>query len=97
MSTIVPFSMLAEGREFVLRVPGVAQSPLTDGETAQLLNWIARNLSDVPLPGQFVDYTDQEVAGLRRKPLAAVAAARRRLLVTLTLNGESARGPDPSP
>ena len=36
--TLVPFSMAAAGREFVLRVPGVAQSPLTDAEVAAVLN-----------------------------------------------------------
>lgn len=78
--TLVPFSALPEGRDFVLRVPGVAQSPLADAELAALLNWMARSLSDVP-PGEgFVDYTEAEVAAKRHEPLAALAQARADLL-----------------
>lgn len=78
--SLVAFSMLAEGREYLLRVPGVAQSPLSDLETAALLNWMARNLSDVPLPAGFVDFTAEEVGRLRHQPLVLVAATRARLL-----------------
>ena len=79
-STLVPFSMTSEGREFVLRVPGVAQSPLTDEDVAAVLNWMTRNLSDVPLPAGFRDYTAEEVRGVRARPLAQVSEARRALL-----------------
>ena len=78
--SLLQFSGTGEGREFVLRVPGVAQSPLSDRETAALLNWMARNLSDLPLPVGFVDYTAAEVGRLRHEPLAEVAAARARLV-----------------
>jgi hypothetical protein len=78
--TLVPFSMIAEGREFVLRVPGVAQSELTDADIAAVLNWMARNLSDTPLPAGFRDYDAGEVRALRGRPLAQVSAARRKLL-----------------
>jgi hypothetical protein len=78
--TLVPFSMISEGREFVLRVPGVAQSPLTDAEIAAVLNWMVRNLSDAPLPAAFRDYDAGEVRALRGSPLAQVSAARQKLL-----------------
>lgn len=78
--TLVPFSAFAEGREFVIRVPGIAQAPLTDAEIAALLNWMARNLSDVPVPAAFVDYTAEEVALVRHRPLPAVRELRGRLL-----------------
>src|ERR1700722_10941568 len=48
--SLVLFSTSAEGRDYVIRVPGVAQSPLSDEDTAALLNWMTRNLSDVKLP-----------------------------------------------
>jgi hypothetical protein len=83
-ATFIPLSMLAEGRQFVVRVPGVAQSPLTDDDTAALLNWIARNLSDGALPAGFRDYTAAEVAALRRKPLAQVGAMRAELVKRIT-------------
>jgi mono/diheme cytochrome c family protein len=78
--TLVPFSAFTEGRDFVMRVPGVAQAPLTDAEVAALLNWMARNLSDVPLPAGFVDYTAAEVGSVRHRPLPAVRELRGRLL-----------------
>lgn len=82
--SLVPFSALAAGRDFVMRVPGVAQAPLSDAEIAALLNWMARNLSDVPVPAGFVDYTAEEVAGARHRPLASVREARNLLLVRLS-------------
>jgi len=78
--TLVPFSMISEGREFVLRVPGVAQSPLTDADVAAVLNWMVRNLSDARLPAGFRDYDAGEVHVLRGRPLAQVSAARQKLL-----------------
>jgi hypothetical protein len=78
--TLVKFSMMSEGREYILRVPGVAQSPLSDLETAALLNWMARNLSDVALPVDFIDFTADEVGRLRHQPLPAVKATRAGLL-----------------
>lgn len=78
--TLVPFSALADGRDFVLRVPGVAQAPLSDAEIAALLNWMVRNLSDVAVPPAFVDYTADEVGRARHRPLAAVREARAALL-----------------
>jgi hypothetical protein len=67
----------------VLRVPGVAQSPLSDAETAALLNWMARHLSDVPVTADFVDFSAAEVARFRHRPLADVGATRARLVLAL--------------
>jgi hypothetical protein len=78
--TLVPFSALADGRDFVMRVPGVAQAPLNDAEVAALLNWMVRNLSDVAVPATFVDYSAEEVGRARHRPLAAVRGARAALL-----------------
>jgi hypothetical protein len=78
--TLIPLSGMPEGRVFVLTVPGVAQSPLSDAETAALLNWMARNLSDEPLPATFKDYTAEEVRKHRGHPLAQVADVRGDLL-----------------
>jgi hypothetical protein len=78
--TLVRFSGFPEGRDFVMRVPGVSQAPLSDAEIAALLNWMARNLSDTALPAGFSDYTAEEVGGARHRPLAAVREVRSRLL-----------------
>jgi hypothetical protein len=78
--SLVLFSASAAGREYVVRVPGVAQSPLSDEDTAALLNWMAKNLSDLKLPPGFADYSAAEIHGLRDRPLVQVGALRARLL-----------------
>ena len=77
--SLVLFSASPEGRNYVVRVPGVAQSPLSDADTAALLNWMAKNLSDLQLPPGFADYTAAEIHGLRDRPLVKVSAIRERL------------------
>ena len=77
--SLVLFSAFSEGRNYVIRVPGVAQSPLSDEDTAALLNWMARNLSDLKVPPGFADYSEAEIHGLRNRPLAKVSAIRAHL------------------
>jgi len=88
--TLVLFSQSPEGRDYVARVPGVAQSPLSNEDTAALLNWMARNLSDLKLPPGVADYSAAEIQGLRAHPLVAVKPVRARLLRTA---GARAREP----
>lgn len=68
------------GRRFLVQVPGAAQSTLSDGELAQVLNWMVRNLSAAPPAPGFRDFTAGEVTAYRRTPLTDVAATRSRLL-----------------
>jgi hypothetical protein len=78
--TLVPFSAIPAGREYLLRVPGAAQAPLSDADLAALMNWMVRNLSDLSLPADFVDYTAAEVGRARHRPLVRTVAERGRLL-----------------
>ncbi len=64
------------GREFVIRVPGVSGSPLADEPMTALVNWYLRTYSAEQLPEGFVPYSTEEVARLRRQPLADPAAER---------------------
>jgi hypothetical protein len=77
--SLLLFSATAQGRSYVARVPGVAQSPLSDQETAALLNWMAKNLSDEKMPSDFIAYSAAEIHELRAHPLAQVKALRARL------------------
>ena len=77
--SLVLFSASPEGRAYVVRVPGVAQSPLSDEQTAALLNWMAKNLSDLKVRRDFVDYSATEIRGLRGHPLVEVSALRAHL------------------
>jgi hypothetical protein len=87
--SLVLFSTSRAGRDYVVRVPGVAQSPLSDEDTAALLNWMARNLSDLEIPASFLDYSAAEVHGLRDHPLVQVSALRARLMKAATAKSRS--------
>ena len=78
--SLVLLSSRPAGRDYIIRVPGVAQSPLSNEETAALLNWMARNLSDLKLPPDFVGYSAAEIGRSRSHPLTRVAEARARLV-----------------
>ena len=69
-----------EGREFLIRVPGVAQSALDDEELAELMNWILRNHSARQLPSDFRPFSAGEVGRLRGIPEPDPQAARQRIL-----------------
>jgi hypothetical protein len=76
------FVRVPEGREYLTRVPGVAQSPLDDAALAELLNWVLHHFSAAELPADFVPYTAEEIGRGRRLPLTDVEGVRRRLLET---------------
>lgn len=74
------FSTTLEGRDYVVRVPGVAQSPLSNDETAALLNWMIENLSERGVPTHVAKYSAAEIQRSRGQPLAQVEAVRARLI-----------------
>ena len=68
------------GREFLVRVPGVAQAPLDDAALAAVLNWMLERFGRNDVPKDFVPYGVAEVGRLRQRPLTDVEGARRELL-----------------
>jgi len=78
--SLVVLSGSAQGRDYVIRVPGVAQSPLSSEDTAALLNWMVRNLSDLDVPATVTDYSAGEIERSRHRPLARVKDLRAQLL-----------------
>jgi hypothetical protein len=82
-NTIVPFAQLAAGRRYLVQVPGTSQSALSNGEVAELLNWMMRNLSVRPIPPGLADFTEAEVASYRAQRLSDVGGARAKLLIAL--------------
>ncbi len=67
------------GREFLIRVPGSAQSPLTNSELAEVLNWMIREFGPVEVSARFVPFTAEEIA-LNRRPLVDVEPVRKILM-----------------
>jgi mono/diheme cytochrome c family protein len=73
------FLLLDGGREFVIKVPGVMGSGLTDQQVADVTNWLLATLAKDSLPAGHVAYDVAEVQRARAVPLVDVAGARKRL------------------
>jgi cytochrome c peroxidase len=71
------FASFPEGRSYLMRVPGAAHSPLTDGDLAEVLNWMLRSFAAADAPQPF---TETEVSEHRRNRLDDVVQARKDLL-----------------
>ena len=69
-----------EGREFVIRVPGVAASSLPDDDLTEMMNWLLLTYSARQLPEPFVPFSVAEVAALRPDLEANPEKTRMRIL-----------------
>lgn len=58
-----------QGREYLVRLPNVAFSVLSDQELTEVLNFMVFSLGAGSVPKQAAAYTRAEVARLRRQPL----------------------------
>jgi len=68
------------GRDYLVRVPGVAQAALDDAALAALLNWLLPRFDPAHRPAGFMPYTADEVGRLRGQPFTDVERARREVL-----------------
>jgi len=62
---VARFLTVPGGREFLIRVPGVATSPLDDRSLALLVNWMLARFDPGHIPGDFTPFTAEEVSGFR--------------------------------
>jgi hypothetical protein len=67
------------GRVFLIQVPGTSQSRLSNGETAEVLNFIVRTFDPAHLPRDFQPFTSDEVATHRQHTLIDPMKRRRAL------------------
>ena len=74
------FLWVPGGREYLVRVPGSAQSPLSDASLADVLNWMIREFGPASVARDFVPFDGEEVARYRDPPLTDVEELRRDLL-----------------
>jgi hypothetical protein len=81
------FLAVPGGREYLVRVPGSAQSPLSDLELAEVLNWMLREFGPAEIAATFAPFSADEVAGVRHPPLTDVESVRRDLLRRLARRG----------
>jgi mono/diheme cytochrome c family protein len=80
LSSMARYLDVPGGRDYVVRVPGVAQAPLSDSRLADLLTWLVERHGANALQPPF---TPEEVATLRSRPLLDPFAVRRGLLAEL--------------
>ncbi len=87
--TVAKFLWVPGGREYLGRVPGVATSPLSNADLAELVNWMLWRFDRQNLPATFEPYTAAEIGQLRAQPLRLEASQMRSDL----LNKALASGP----
>lgn len=73
------FLQVDGGRDYIVRVPGTANSKLDDADVAALLNWLVVEMNP-EMAGHFQPYTAPEVARLRADRFQQVAAVRAALI-----------------
>ncbi len=78
--SLVRFMNNAAGRRYVLRVPGAANSMLSDAQLAAVLNWVVTQFDADELGATTPRFGEQEVAANRHTPMAGVLATRAAVL-----------------
>jgi mono/diheme cytochrome c family protein len=79
--TVAKFLWVPGGREYLIRVPGVATSPLSDADLAEVMNWMLWRYDREHLPSNFRPFTAAEMSSLRSRPLRLEAAGMRSSLL----------------
>jgi len=69
----------AEGRDYLARVPGAAQAPISDDELAAVFNWLLFEYNRDTLPTNFEPLRGAEIARSRARVLADPLKLRREL------------------
>jgi hypothetical protein len=72
-------------RDYLVRVPGSANSALNDKQLAEVLNWMILEFGGESVPENMQYYTADEVAKLRQEPLFEVVEYRNMLLKELLI------------
>lgn len=80
---VANFLTVPGGREFLARVPGVANSTLDDAALAALMNWLIPTMGP-SVPAGFKPYSPEEIHALRRARLQDVNSARAALITEMS-------------
>lgn len=90
LEALEKFQRLPEGRAFLIQVPGMSRSKLSDEELTQMANWMMEEFTTPQTDEEWQPYSVREVARLRRSPITeGVRDYRKRLMARL----ESAKAP----
>ncbi|HSD69072.1 MAG TPA: cytochrome c [Woeseiaceae bacterium] len=70
IATLGPIVSSQEGRDYIVRVPGASQTPLSDEQLAAVMNWVLTGFNVDTLDANFRPLTGIEVGKARRRVLA---------------------------
>ena len=88
------FLSVPGGRDFLVQVPGSANSPINDADLAELLNWIVTTMGTEKAASAFEFYSEAEVKQSRKTVLVDVAQVSAELvskIAILAQAGENAQ------
>jgi hypothetical protein len=88
------YTHLPEGRDYLMRVPGVARSALDDARLAAVLNWMLETYGGGRTVPGFAPFTPEEVGRARRDVLSGLEETRARLVGELRERGLVRPGED---
>lgn len=77
---LAPLLSTQEGRDYLIRVPGVSQSGMSDKQLAAVLNWVITEFNSTSIPEDFTRFTTEEVDRVRDKILINPLKAREEIL-----------------
>lgn len=80
---IGPLTADDAGRTYVMHVPGVVGTGLSDAEIAAVMNYVVENWGD----GKPAPFTTEEVVRRRAEPMADLIAYRRAIVARLAADG----------
>ena len=89
---VARFLTVDGGREYLTRVPGVANAGLPNDQLAELLNWTLSTFDHEHLPADFAPFTTEELAAGRSRPLVSEAPVMRESLRQKFPVGQSKNG-----
>lgn len=82
-NSVAKFPAVSGGREYLVQVPGVALSSLSDQDTTAVLNWMLTKFGPVEWTSRYAPYTVEEVATLRKHPLTEIGSRRADLILLI--------------
>ncbi len=81
------FSRTEDGRAYLMHVPGVINSSLTNAEIAAVMNYVMQTFGGGSVPADFKPFTTEEVDALRTQPVEDVVVYRREVVKALSSAG----------
>lgn len=78
---LADFARLSGGRDYIVQVPGVMNSPLNDRDIAELMNWLVPEMGGAG--GLSSPYNAAEISHLRRTRPADIPRMRAELMARM--------------